>query len=304
MITHFKDSAKLDQIIQAIEGRVGNYSELRDKIKNEIKQFYDPFSAENGSAPRLIIGLSGGIDSSVVVFLATESVGANNVILVGMPRDHKDDALSKFRLVAEKLYVPEKNQFIIPINQIVQKEISLVNKYEEISIKDDNQDEMDRMRIGNFSSRARVAILYDIQRKLNGRVLGTGNRTEYVQGYAAKYGTPISYDFGILDELYKTDIYNLAKLVGVPEEIMKAKPTTGYFDGQTHEIELGATMQEQDALAYLLFEKKLSSEDIGKEYGVSKDFIKTMQARYVNSAHKRMLKQPHITLGFIKDDKF
>ena len=64
---------------------------------------------------------------------------------------------------------------------------------------------------------------------MDGRVLGTGNRTEFVQGYAAKYGTPISCDFGILDEFYKTEIHELAKVLGVPKEIIGSKPSTGYY---------------------------------------------------------------------------
>jgi NAD+ synthase len=160
---------------------------------------------------------------------------------------------------------------------------------------------MDRMRIGNFASRARIAILYDIARKVNGKILGTGNRTEFVQGYAAKYGTPISFDFGVLDELYKLDIYALAEVLKVPEEIITRVPTTGYFPGQTHEKELGATWEEQDALAFLLFEKSMQMEEIIELYKVRKGFAEVMLRRYERSKDKRMLRQPHIRLGFIRD---
>jgi len=136
---------------------------------------------------------------------------------------------------------------------------------------------------------------------VNGKILGTGNRAEFVQGYAAKYGTPISFDFGILDELYKTDIYELANVLDLPEEIAKRIPSTGYFPGQTQEEELGATWEEQDALAFLLFEKRKGPEEIVKEHKVKKQFVETMLRRFQRSKEKRMLRQPRIQLGFIDD---
>lgn len=101
-----------------------------------------------------------------------------------------------------------------------------------------------------------------VGRKLNAKVLGTGNRTEYVQGYAAKWGTPMAFDFGVLDELYKADVYRIAEVLQVPGKIVEQEPSTGYFPGQTHERELGATLKEQDAGAYLLFEKRMTPGEI------------------------------------------
>jgi NAD+ synthase len=156
----------------------------------------------------------------------------------------------------------------------------------------------DKMTVGNIASRTRVNLLYALAKEAGGRVLGTGNRTEFVQGYAAKYGTPISCDFGILDDLYKTDIRGLAEVLGVPEGIMRREPTTGYYEGQTHEEELGAALDEQDAAAFLLFEKGMDIGTIAKEYGAEKVFLEEMVARYERSEHKRMLQQPHVRLGW------
>ena len=97
--------------------------------------------------------------------------------------------------------------------------------------------------------------------------------------------------------LYKTDIYAIATVLNMPEQIIKSTPSTGYFPGQTHEKELGATWEEQDALAFLLFEKKRGGEEIVKEYKVKREFVKKMLQRYERSIEKRMLRQPHITLG-------
>jgi len=154
-----------------------------------------------------------------------------------------------------------------------------------------DQSKEQKFRSGNFGSRIRIAILYDLQRAVRGRVLGTCNRTEFCQGYNAKYGTPISYDFGVLNDLYKTDIYALGEALGVPQEILDAPPSTGYFAGQTHEGELGATTEEQDIFCYLLFEKHMDPKTIAQTYGSNEEFAMVIKNRYEVSDHKRCLNE-------------
>lgn len=280
-------------------------------MSEEIRAYFDRIQEtldDSGRAvrPKLIIGLSGGIDSSVVTCLAADAVGVENVLPITLPARGDDESIDFARVVRRALGMKDDSiRHVISIEKIVKQQIATVNslQWEEVAIRTipDHQTDMDRMRIGNFASRTRVAVLYDIARKVNGRILGTGNRTEFVQGYAAKYGTPISFDFGVLDELYKTDIYELARLLKMPREIINRVPTTGYFPGQTHEEELGATWEEQDAIAFLLFEKKVDEEQILRDYHVKKPFIETMIRRYERSRDKRMLRQPRIRLGHIDD---
>ncbi|RLB82933.1 MAG: NAD(+) synthase [Deltaproteobacteria bacterium] len=310
--SHFRDKECLFKVLEEIKARVNHdYSNLAIMLCKEIKEYYRQIpkkADESGKKvkPKLLVGLSGGVDSSVVVYLAAKAVGVENVVAITMPARGNDKSVHFSNLVREKLGMNDQSvQYVIPISEIVRKEIETINslRWKGIAINAvrKRQTDMDRMRIGNFASRARIAILYDIARKVNGKVLGTGNRPEFVQGYAAKYGTPISFDFGILDELYKTDIYELATVLNLPEEIINKTPSTGYFPGQTHEEELGATCEEQDALAFLLFEKRKGIDEIVKKYKIKKAFVKTMLKRYERSKEKRMLRQPHIKLGFIED---
>jgi NAD+ synthase len=309
---HFRYQDSVSRVLDEIKARFDfAYSDLATRLCNEIGKYYGQIpegSDEYGRKvkSKLLLGLSGGVDSSLVAYLAVRAVGAENVLPITMPARKDDECVRFSNLVREELGINVKSvQFVIPILEIVRQEIETINslKWEGIgiNISRESQTDMDRMRIGNFASRARVAILYDIARKVSGKILGTGNRTEFVQGYAAKYGTPISFDFGILDELYKADIYELARVLNLPEEIIEGAPSTGYFPGQTHENELGATWEEQDALAFLLFEKKAGMEEVVREYKVKKEFVETMLRRYERSKEKRMLKQPHIKLGFIDD---
>jgi NAD+ synthase len=309
---HFRDKDVLFGVLDEIKGRLGFlYSELADRMCQEIRKYYEdmPITSHQSTKevrPKLVLGLSGGVDSSVVACLAARAVDAENVLPLTMPAWDNDECVRLSSIVRKELGIGDASvQFVVPILEIVKQEIETINSLKwsgiEIDTTSESQSNMDRMRIGNFASRARIAVLYDIARKVNGRILGTGNRTEFVQGYAAKYGTPISFDFGVLDELYKVDIYALAEVLNVPEEIIGRVPTTGYFPGQTHEEELGATWEEQDALAFLLFEKRMKTEEIIERYEVRTGFVETMLRRYERSKEKRMLRQPHISLGFIKD---
>ena len=309
---HFREAENLFEVLGAIRARINHdYGGLAAKLCQEISRYYEKIpqqTDESGQrvAPKLLVGLSGGVDSSVVAYLATKAVGVENVVAVTMPAREDDESVRFSHVVRERLGMNDPSvQYVISISEIVTKELEVVNslRWEGMSIATASQDQthMDRMRIGNFSSRARIAILYDIARRVNGRVLGTGNRAEFVQGYAAKYGTPISFDFGVLDELYKTDIYELAEVLYLPREITARVPSTGYFPGQTHEAELGATWEEQDALAFLLFEQRKSKDEIVSGFEIEEAFVETMLRRYERSKDKRMLRQPHIKMGFIDD---
>lgn len=310
--SHFNDRDILFSVLDEMRGRLGfSYSKLAERMCRELREYYEHIlNVSHDSAkkvkPKLVLGLSGGVDSSVVAYLAVKAVGASDVLPITMPAWDNDECVRLSSLVRQELKISDASvQCVVPILDIVKQEIETINSLKwtgiQINTARESQTDMDRMRIGNFASRARIAILYDIARKVNGRILGTGNRTEFVQGYAAKYGTPISFDFGVLDELYKVDIYALAEVLKVPEEVITRVPTTGYFPGQTHEEELGAAWEEQDALAFLLFEKRMQMEEIIDLYKVRRAFVQIMLGRYERSREKRMLRQPHIRLGFITD---
>lgn len=305
--TAFEDQTQVALILDEMRARhVGGYAALLKVIVTQIAEYFSSqkttIGNKEGSEVKFIIGLSGGIDSSVVTYLSVHAVGAINVVPITMPaRDNDTESIYKSELVRSYLGINNAEmQYIIPIGEIVKKQIEAINSLSSDVIKinthSDSQSIDDKIRIGNFASRTRIAILYDISKKLNGRVLGTGSKTEFLQGYCAKYGTPFSFDYGVLDDLYKVDIIELARLLDVHEAVIHSVPTTGYYSGQTHEEELGLSLEEQDVLAYLLFEKKLNTDSIVNKYRAHRQCVELMAKRYTNSTHKRMLRQLHVSL--------
>lgn len=288
MKTNFSQEG-LDLAINEIKRRhKKNYGHLTKKIILQIKKFRQ----KNNPDGKILIGISGGIDSTVTAALARDAVGKKNLILAYLPAIEKDEGI-KYYPIVEKFINPEESYTAL-INKPTDDIVKIVEKIIKQKI--------DNITKGNIAARIRVNFFYAIAREKNAIVLGTTNRSEFLQGYATKYGTPMSCDFGVLDELYKTDIMEIASALKVPTTIIHRTPSTGFFIGQTHAKELEASIEEQDAAAYLLYEKKLSFMEIFKKYGASKKYLLSFVRRFNNNLHKRMLQPEHVKLGYIKND--
>lgn len=311
---HFDNPATVYGLIEEIKSRhQSTYEEVIEKIVLQIQGYFER-SFPKGSNPtrfnkvksglvkeKFLIGLSGGIDSSVVTFLAVKAVGRDCVLPITMPARPDDESVYMSSLVRKVLNFEEPEAYyLINLEPIIQVHMSVMNELAEkqlhLGANHKLQTIEQKMRSGNFGSRVRIGVLSDLQRAIRGRILGTVNRTEFCQGYSTKFGTPVSYDFGVLNELYKVDLYEIAHLLGVPQEIIQTPPSTGYFAGQTHEGELGATIEEQDIFAYLLFERNLTPSQMALQYGANEDFAYTIKHRFDVSEHKRVLNklQEHV----------
>lgn len=307
MASHFKDPGTVPTLIERMRKRhKRDAAALVDDICGQLRAY---FAREFGGASRpsrfsraddasvrarFLFGLSGGIDSSVVTALAVKAVGKDAVLAINMPAHPDDESAVAAQVLRDHLGLNEPGlPWVIDIGPLVDAYVIAARKtgLARVDLGDDQatQSKEQRMRAGNFGSRVRIGVLYDLQRAIRGRVLGTGNRTEFCQGYSTKFGTPISYDFGVLDELYKTDVYFLADALDIPDSIKKAPPSTGYFPGQTHEGELGASLDEQDVFAFLLCEEGRSVDDVVRDFGADRDFATLMRQRFDVSFHKRVL---------------
>ncbi|MEW5717449.1 MAG: NAD+ synthase [Chloroflexota bacterium] len=200
---------------------------------------------------RGILGLSGGIDSSLVAFLAAEALGADNVLGMILPyRTSNPDSRADAELVAQQLGIPTR---VVEITPMVEPYLA----HPSTSLRSAQDDR----RRGNVMARARMIVLYDQSEEARALVLGTSNKTETLLGYTTLFGDNAAAIQPIAD-LYKCQVRQLARAVGVPERIIAKAPSADLWQGQTDEGELGFAYDDADAILYRLVDERRRAEDL------------------------------------------
>ncbi len=189
--------------------------------------------AEAGTSG-LIIGISGGIDSAVAGALAQKAFPGQCLGLI-LPchssSDDIDDAVKLVNAVGLRYH-------IIPLTHNYDDFMKLMRQYPETAITGYHE----KMTHANLKPRMRMMTLYYMAGMLNYLVLGTSNKCEIAVGYATKWGDN-AVDLQLLGDLYKSEIYELARLLKIPEEIINKAPSAGLWEGQTDETEMGFTYE-------------------------------------------------------------
>ncbi len=216
---------------------------------------------------KTLMGLSGGIDSALSLYLSVKALGPENVLAIRMPYKNSSDAsLEDAQLMIDQLGV---QSMTIEITDMVDP---LLQRYEDIS----------RLRAGNIMARMRMIILYDQSVAFKGLVMGTSNKTELLLGYSTVYGDSAAA-LQPIGDLYKTQVRQLAQALGVPDQVIEKAPSADLWQGQTDEGEFGFTYEAVDQLLYLLVDQRYRPEACIKE-GFDAQFV-----------HKvvRMMRQNH-----------
>jgi NAD+ synthase len=221
---------------------------------------------------RVVLGMSGGVDSSLVATLAAEALGPRNVKALVMPYRSSDpksrsDAMS----LIEQLGIEWLEVDISP----------QVDAYYE------RFPEADRKRRGNKMARERMTILYDQSWAWQALVIGTSNKTELLLGYGTIYGDMASA-VNPIGDLYKTQVWQLADSVGVPTAIVQKAPSADLWAGQSDETELGFGYRLIDQLLYYLVERRYSVAELEAE-GFDAAFIDDIVRRVRDNQYKRRL---------------
>lgn len=223
------------------------------------------FSAHNYK--RVVLGISGGVDSSLTLKIAVDALGAKNVTAVSMPelgltkQENIDHAKLLCHFLGANYYYQPINNMMVDFNIAPWKPSQLANM--------------------NTKARIRAILLYSLANTENSLVLGTSNKSELLMGYGTKYGD-LAADVEVLGDLLKTEVVKMADYIGLPPEIVNKVPTAELAQGQTDEAELGATYADLD--------KVLAKIDLGiegcVEYGLPENLVRLVFKRMKENGHK------------------
>jgi NAD+ synthase len=219
-----------------------------------------------------LIGLSGGVDSSVCACLAAKALRPENVLGVILPyRDSFVEEVRDARGIARRLGIRSR---VIDISPMVDAYFS---RYPA----------RDRVRIGNMMARERMSILYDLSVREKGLILGTSNKTELLIGYGTIHGD-MACAINPLGDLYKTQVRELAAHLGIPAKILRKRPTAGLWPGQTDEGEIGLTYAEVDQVLFQLIDERKPWKDVIAA-GFARRSVKKIMTLVRNAEYKRKL---------------
>jgi NAD+ synthase len=256
---------------------MNNDYDLQDIYIALVSGLRDYFGASGFK--RAVIGLSGGIDSSLTLKIAVDALGADYVTGILMPelgltsRENIEHAIG----LSEAFGV---NVFKVPINRFITEYSTLpwVEKVAELELEDFKAGVM--VANGNVKARIRANILYHFANSCNALVLGTSNLSETKLGYGTKYGD-LAADVEVIGDLYKTQVRALASHLGLPEVIIQKAPTAELYKDQTDESELGAD--------YTVLDTILINHEKALEMGVDLNLIKRVRERERNNFHKTVM---------------
>jgi NAD+ synthase len=221
---------------------------------------------------KVVLGLSGGIDSALSLFLAVKALGPENVIAVRMPyKTSSPSSLDDAQAAIEATGVESITIDITP----------------QIDAYFEQMPDASPLRRGNKMARERMTILYDLSAYYQALVVGTSNRTELLLGYGTQYGDAVSA-VNPIGDLYKTQVRQLAAYLGVPEQIITKPPSADLWEEQTDEGELGFSYFDVDRLLYFMIDQRYTLEQL-RALQFDDEFIRKVSQRIIRNQYKRTM---------------
>ncbi len=243
-----------------------------DTVRKVLTGFIDN-EVRKAGFHRVVVGLSGGVDSSLSAYLAAEALGPANVWGVLMPyRTSSPESAGHAAMVVQALGI---NSLTVEITAMVDAYFGMFP-------------DADHVRRGNKMARERMTILFDHSARLGALVLGTSNKTELLLGYGTLHGDMASA-VNPLGDLYKTQVRQLSRHLGVPAPIVEKQPSADLWEGQTDEAELGFTYEEVDKVLCLLVDERYEVSDLIAECRFDEKFVRAVARKVQVSQYKRRL---------------
>ena len=224
---------------------------------------------------RLVVGLSGGVDSAATAFLAARAVEPQKLLALRMPyRTSSADSEADARLVVDALGCQTERIDITPMADPMLAQIS-------------GTDAQTRVRRGNVMARLRMIVLYDRSVAFDGLVIGTSNKTEALLGYGTLYGD-MAAAIQPIGDLYKSQLRAVAEALGVPAPILDKPPSADLWPGQTDEDELGASYDDLDRVLYALVDRRWTVDRCVRA-GMDAPLVEQVASTVARMEYKRQL---------------
>ncbi len=247
-----------------------DYGFVERIIKRNLREY-----VKNSGHSGVVVGVSGGVDSAVCATLAVKALGKKNVAGAIMPVGKI--ALKDVSDAVELCMGLGIEHYLIDIGGIVDL---IVDSVDSVRKK-----KCSKIEKGNIAARIRMVFLYGLASDRKSLVLGTGNKSELLLGYFTKHGDG-GVDLLPLGDLYKGEVYDLAKHVGVPKKILAKKPSPNLWEKQTDEGDLGFAYSFADSVLGMFLERNMDGNEIVKHLGKRKT-VKKIYGMVKSSSHKR-----------------
>lgn len=244
-----------------------DFARVTSYLTKRIKEYIEESRKVGG-----IIGLSGGIDSSVTTILLSKATKNFHILLMPSSSTSKKDIEDAMKII--KSLNAEDKYTLINIDNITENFSNLVKT-------------TDKIIIGNIKARIRMILLYAFAQKMNYLVIGTGDKSEIMLGYFTKYGDG-GVDVLPIGDLYKTQVRMLGEYLGIPEDIVNKPPSPALWEGQTAEGEIGLDYETIDSILYLKFEEMREIEEISEMTNTDQVKIQKIINMVKTSQHKRL----------------
>ncbi len=243
-----------------------NYKIITKKLEDFLYT-----SVKSSGLEGVVLGLSGGVDSAVVAVIA-HNVFKEKLHCIMMPSHYSSQSsIDDANVLCKKFNI---TPILSPID-------SMLRVYEA------NNPDLSTLRMGNISSRLRMITLYDLSQKYSALVLGTSNKSELLLGYGTIYGDMASA-INIVGDLYKSEIFELARHLGVPDVIVSKAPSADWYDSQSDEADLGFAYKEIDDVLWAVFEEGVGFDEL-KIRGFDEKLLGMVEKKMSSNLFKRSM---------------